>query len=491
MSNDIDINFSAPPVLAEFMRDNSRVRFVRGPIGSGKSTAMAMELFRRMLEQEPGPDGYRRTQMAVVRNTGNQLRTTCLATIMQLFGQLARWKPSTAEVIFEFGDVRSTWLLLPLDTPDNVRRLLSLELTMAWVSEAREVAPSIVNDVYSRCGRFPSKINGGPTFYGLIAETNSFSEDSPWNDMVEIDLPKNWGYFVQPPGFTLIDEDNIHEFGEGYGLGDIIQTGENAENLPDTYYTDQIEANGGIDAPWVRQYLGNEIAPSVAGEAVFKHSFYWDFHVSKKGLEPNPTLPLCVGLDTGRNPSAVITQIDPRGRMLVLGECWGENCGMEIFIEEMFSPLMYTKRYNGIPIYMVIDPAGVQRSQIGEESVLMALRRMGFSAVTATTNNIQPRLRSVEKWLQQANGGSAAMLFDEEHCPTLLLSMSARYRYRRKKDGTLEDAKPEKNHPYSDLADALQYACLGGATAVRAKAMRILNRERNERHDPMPSGAWT
>lgn len=492
MADAVNIDFTAPPTLARFMRSNERVRFVRGPIGSGKSTAMAMELFRRMLQQEPGPDGFRRSQMAIIRNTGNQLRTTCLVTIQQMFGPLARWKPSagSGEIIFEFGDVKSTWLLLPLDTPNNVQRLLSLELTMAWVSEAREILPSIVDDVYSRCGRYPSKMQGGPTFYGLIAETNSFSEDSPWNKKVEDELPDNWDYFIQPPGCTIIDEDNCLEFPD-YNLGDVLNTGENVENLVDTYYSDQIISKGGIEAPWVRQYIMNEIAPSVAGEAVFLHSFFYDFHVSKTGLEPIRSLPLCIGLDTGRNPAAVISQIDPRGRLLVLGEVNSANCGMELFIEKYFSPVMYSERYNGIPIYLVIDPAGIARGEIGEESVLLALRRLGYSAVPAQTNNIAPRLRAVEKWLQQSCEGKGAMLFDAEHCPTLVLAMGSRYRYRRKKDGSLDDVKPDKSHPYSDLVDALQYACLGGSTHVRARAMRILAPPREEYVDNPPSSGWT
>lgn len=490
MTSAININYTAPPTVARFMRDNSRVRILRGPIGSGKSTGCAEELFRRMLEQAPGPDGIRRTQMAVVRNTGNQLRTTCLVTILQLFGPLARWKPSTSEILFEFGDVKSSWLLLPLDTPDNVRRLLSLELTLAWCSEIREIQPSIIDDVFSRCGRFPSSMQGGPTFYGLIGETNSFSEDSEWCPLLEENLPENWAYFVQPPGCTVVDEDNHFEFPD-YDLGDLVMTGENAENLTPTYYSDMILSKGGLESNWVRQYILNEIAPSVAGEAVFRNSFVRDFHISTKGLQTNFSLPLCIGLDTGRNPAATITQIDPTGRLLVLGECWASNCGMEQFIREHLGPLLYSPRYNGAPVYLVIDPAGVARSEIGEESVLLALRRMGFAAVTAQTNAIAPRLRAVEKWLQQSIGGKAAILFDAEHCPTLILAMASRYRYKKRKDGAIEELHPEKLHPYSDQVDSLQYSCLGGSTHVRAKAMRALRPQGHAEERAPASGGWT
>jgi hypothetical protein len=480
------VDFEAPPTLADFMLDESRVRAVRGPIGSGKSTAMAMELFRRSVMQEPGKDGIRRTQHAVVRNTGNQLRTTCLATIQQIFGPLARWKPSTMEVIFEFDDVYSNWILLPLDTPQNIQRLLSLELTLAWVSEFREIRPSIIKDLYSRTGRFPSKINGGPNFYGLIMETNSFSEDSEWYEQLEIDLPDNWSYFIQPPGYTIVEDEDDPE-----AEPEMVITGENAENLPDTYYSDQVASNGGHESNWVRQYLRNQIAPSVAGEAVFRENFDYDFHVAPRGLTPVPTIPLCIGLDTGRNPAAVITQPDARGRKLVLGEAFGKNMGMEVFVATILKPMLATERYRGLPVYAVIDPAGVAKGEIGEESVLMALKRMGIVAVTATTNRIAPRLRAVDSELQTALGGKSAIVFDADHAPTLVLSMQSRYRFKRRNDGSLDENEPEKLHPYSDLADGLQYACLGGTERVRAMAIRSLNRPTNPTYHEPPTGAWT
>ena len=478
MSDDLVIRYDAPPTIAQFMRDEARVRCVRGPVGSGKSTGMAMELFRRMIEQAPGPDGKRRTQMAVVRNTGQQLRTTCLPTIQTIFGALAQWKPSTGEVIFDFDDVYSTWLLLPLDTPDNVRRLLSLELTCAWVSEFREIPPQIVRDVFSRCGRYPSKMNGGPTFYGVMAETNAFDEDSPWYEVLEEYLPRNWSYFTQPPGATMQDD------------GTLVPTGENHENLPATYYQDLAESNGGPESNWSRQYIFNEIAPSVSGQAVFAANFDHEFHVVDYELDVYPTLPLCIGLDTARNPAAVLTQIGPTGRMHIMGEAFAANMGMELFVEMHLRPLVMQARFAGCPIYLVVDPAGNTRGDVGEESVLLALKRMGFSAVPAATNDIAPRLRAVDTWLQKQIGGEAAMLIEHESCPVLVQSLGSRYRFKKKRlTGEMED-KPDKNHPYSDLADGLQYACLGGAERVRGVVMRMLGRTSSPTPEPSVAG-WT
>ncbi len=77
-----EVNYSTvhTPTLAKFHASKTRRRGVMGPIGSGKSTAMCMEIMRRAQQQEPGPDGIRRTRWAVVRNTYRELKDTTLAT---------------------------------------------------------------------------------------------------------------------------------------------------------------------------------------------------------------------------------------------------------------------------------------------------------------------------------------------------------------------------------------------------------------------------
>tara|TARA_R110000851_G_scaffold265570_8_gene418105 strand:- start:5190 stop:6653 length:1464 start_codon:yes stop_codon:yes gene_type:complete len=487
MAEPFKLDYTPPATMKDMMLSDARVRAARGPIGSAKSTAMAMELFRRAIEQKPGKDGIRRTQHAVVRNTLSQLKTTCLVTVQGLFGPLCRWKPSTSEIIFEFDDVYSNWILLPLDTPQNIQRLLSLELTMAWISEFREITPEIVRNVYSRCGRYPSMLNGGATYYGVVMETNSFAEDSPWFDELEVALPGNWDYFVQPPGVTIEYADD--DTGQEYPL--VTTTGENHENLPPTYYTDQIDSNGGIDSNWVRQYIFNEIAPSVAGEAVFRENFEHNFHVAPHEIHAIDHTPLCIGLDQGRNPAAVITQADPTGVIRVLGEVHGQNMGMETFVVTLLKPLLSQMRYVGLPIYIVADPASRNKNEVGEESVLMALKRLGFVAVLASTNNIAPRLRAVDSWLQMAIRGKAALQFCPVNCSTLVLAMGSRYRFKRKKDGSLDENTPDKNHPYSDIADCLQYALLGSSERVRARAIRTINRPTNVHHNEPTVGAWT
>ncbi len=465
MAGDFTFDYTPPPTLRRMMLSDARVRVVRGPVGSGKTTAMIMELLRRAAAQAPGPDGIRRSRGVVVRNTLPQLKSTCLESIMTLLGPIARYRASDHIVQIRAGDIHSDWLLLPLDTAENVQRLLSLELTFGWISEVREVDPQIAMDVYSRLGRYPSKAIVPPTWYGLVMETNSFSEDSPWNELLEHNLPDNWEYFIQPSGLS--------------------PEAENVENLPPDYYKDMVASN---TPEWVEQYVENKVTPSLSGQAVYKESWVDDFHTAR-GLTTAQGMPLIVGMDFARWPAAVITQLDNRGSLRVFKELEHENCGVEKFVDEDLLPtLMEDERFRSKSILVVGDPSGISRGEIGEESVFDMLKRKGFSAAPAMTNNIQPRIRAVEKYLLQQRSGKAALLVDRDGCPKLIQGFRGEYRYKRKRGSGVMDTKPDKaNRPFADLHDALQYACLGTSKQILGRVM-VRSREPER---PPPIASWT
>ena len=466
-----DLLYKPPPTIDRFMASDQRVRLVRGPVGSGKSSGMVMEMLKRASQQAPDPkDAVRRTRGVIVRNTLPQLKSTSLKTVRELLGPILDYRASDNTIWIRQGDIETEWIMMPLDTEDNIQRLLSLDLTFVWASEFRELKPELVMAALSRCGRFPSMMHGGPSWYGLIGETNSFDEDSPWNKILEEEeldgkpLPKTWGYFVQP------------------GARD--PDAENRENLVPGYYEDLIESSS---PAWVEQYVDNRIAPSLSGEAVFRASFRRAWHVAGSSLMVVPGTMLVVGMDFGRNPAAIFTQMDPRGRLIALAEAVGENMGVEQFVNTVVRPILARPDFQRLPVGVVGDPSGIARSQIGEESVFQALKRLGFSAQQAQTNAIDPRLRAVEKWFLQSREGGPAILIDPS-CTTLIKALGSKYRYAKKKDGELHPL-PEKTHPWSDVADAFQYAVLGHSGNILARLVRMRGAT-IARPPPSPAG-WT
>ncbi len=200
------------------MKDNSFFRGLRGPVGSGKSVCCCVEVFRRALGQQKNADGIRRSRWAIIRNTNPQLRTTTIKTWLDWFPEHVwgkfNWSvPYTHHI--KQSDLDLEVIFLALDRPEDVKKLLSLELTGIWVNEAREIPKSIIDACTMRVGRFPSMKDGGCTWTGLICDTNAPEEDHWWPIMsgevpVPDHIPKeearmlikpdNWEFYTQPAG---------------------------------------------------------------------------------------------------------------------------------------------------------------------------------------------------------------------------------------------------------------------------------------------------
>jgi hypothetical protein len=169
-----------------------------------------------------------------------------------------------------------------------------------------------------------------------------------------------------------------------------------------------------------------------------------------------------------------------------------EGMGLIQMIEEHLKPVLHSYPYEGRRIFIVGDPAGGQKSQLSEETNFDVLKEAGFVAYPASTNSIEPRLLSVDRLLRQTVAGEPALQISRAGCPTLITALGDKYLYRRKRDGQMEDT-PDKSHPWSDIADALQYFCLGTSMNLTG---RVLMRDRRYAsrpavHEPVSAAGWT
>lgn len=478
------IRFDAPPTVAAFMKSAMFGRLVAGPVGSGKTTGCIFELFRKALEQAPAPDGFRYTRFAVVRQTLKQLKDTVLKDIMSWLGGVARYKVQDNIVIIEFADVISEWLLLPLEDAEDQRRLLSMQLTGAWMSECIEMDVNLVAGIAGRCGRYPSGARGTPSWFGIIADTNMPSEGSDWHKFMDIEKPEDWDIYIQPGG--------LEEFAEN--LAWLTQTAETLKLDVDDptrlaqgrVYYERLARSANPD--WIRRYVHAQFGNDPSGTAVFRESFKSSFHVAD-GLIPNRFAPLIIGQDFGRDPCSAITQMDARGRLLVLEEVIATDIGLQGHLEANLRPVLLKPEYMGLPIIIIGDPAGRNKSTLYEESEFDLLRRMGFQALPAPTNDLDPRLRSVEAWLLKQNDGKGAILFDRLKCPTIIRGLAGGYRYAKTRNGTRKPL-PDKNQ-YSHPIDALQYACLVAHGQMNGVIGRVLGGRKQSSRPRVSAAGWT
>lgn len=263
------VTYDAPPTLSRFLDSNAFVRAIIGPVGSGKSSVCAIEILRRAKEQARGPDGARRSRFVVIRNTYAQLRDTTRKTMEQwLPAALGVWKEQQFTFHLKFTDVDSEVLFRALDRPEDVKKILSLEVTGAYINEAREIPKDVFDVLQTRVGRYPSTIQGGPTWFGIFMDSN------PW-------ATSHWGYELfnrsPPEGFELFEQP-----------GGRAPDAENVANLPPGYY-DRLTL--GKDSQWIGEYVDGKYPDhdkgSIYGELISKleqRQAVLDFEHPKDGV---------------------------------------------------------------------------------------------------------------------------------------------------------------------------------------------------------------
>lgn len=452
-----DIDFTPTLTCGRFMMDDAKMRVLMGPVGSSKSVTCCFEVVRRASAQEPGQDGIRRTRAAVVRETARQLMDTTIKTFLDWFppGVCGRYMRTTKTYFFEVGDVQCEVMFRALDDADDVANLNSLELTFAWFNECRDIHPDIIDAMSKRIGRYPSKRDVGPTWHGMWGDTNPPTMDTWWYYQME-GLDPNDGVSPNNNGWSVYKQPS--------GRG---PNAENVENLPDGYYDTQ-----GRSEEYIRVYIDGEYGLSSAGQPVYKY-FRPDYHMADTTLEPiiNGVRPVVVGMDLGLTPAAVLGQLDPRGRALILAEAVSFDMGVQRFCRTVLKPLLYEK-FSGANIMIVVDPSGIQRAQTDERSAVDIIKAEGFKVIPASTNNVSARLSAVDDFLMRHADGDSAFVVDPG-CTALKSAMMGGYRFHPK-TGAIEKNK------HSHVAEALQYLMLhvssisdGSVVAQRREVKRI------------------
>lgn len=427
---EIRYSYKSVPTIKAFSQSNAFIRGLMGPFGSGKSSGCVIELLKRAMQQEPGRDGIRRTRWAVVRNTYPQLRDTSLKTVLDWLPEHHFGKYNSDEHTYYITAIDGCEIEImfrALDNPRHIKNLLSLELTGAWVNEAREVPRAIIDGLQGRVGRFPAKKDGGATWFGIFMDTNPPDSDSWWYRLFEENLPDNAEIFKQPSGLS--------------------PHAENLSNLPDNYYTNLAL---GKDAEWVKVYVKGEYGFVIDGKPVYPE---YNDNVHCQEVEPTPKQIIYRGWDFGLTPACVFTQLPPLGYWAVLDELVSEDMGIERFADEVIAHC--ARAYPQLQFVDYGDPAGMAKSQTDEKTCFDILKAKGI--------DIQPgeqsptfRQEAVKKRLNTMVGGKPGMLL-HPRCKTLRKGFQGGYQFRRLQTSAERFTyKPDKNH-YSHPHDALQY----------------------------------
>lgn len=449
----MNVDYTPPDTVSRLIRSQAVIRGVQGPLGSGKSVGCCMALIKSAAEQTPDSNGLRKSRFAIIRNTNRMLQDTTQKTIFDWFppGQAGEFLSTKNTFTIRFGDVVSEWLFRPLDTPDDVRNLLSLELTGAWINEYREIHPDILTNLLGRIGRYPAPKNGTrPVLPSIVMDTNPPPLGSYWHSLFENPSPEQMAALEAFQSQS--DRPLLEHFKQPGGRS---PEAENLENLPDNYYDILVAANADRGENWIKVHVDGQYGEDPNNLPVYPE-FRHPLHASTTPLTYNPRRPLCIGMDFGRTPAAVTCQQTPTGQWLVLDEFHKLNCGIEKFLEQWLPWMAQRFPEHRDPSQWQLwpDPSGRYGKENSEKTCFSVLRANGLVPRPAY-QDLETRIGSVRRLLQRlVNDGDPAILIDPS-CRNLIRGCAGEYSYKKNQEGDLQP-HPRKNHA-SHTQDALQY----------------------------------
>lgn len=492
----------AGPTLARFHASTAMARLLSGPVGSGKTTAACWDVgpFTAML-QTPGPDGWRRAKVGILRDTYRNLYGTTLETWFKSFPRdlgdfvgsddrpfkhtLAFPAPLLDEAGRPTGKVGPCELIVEgraLGTHSVEATARGWELMAAYIDEIDLTPEETIPFLMARTMR------GGDVRYrrsrGVIGTFNKPDVDHfLYRKCVEEAAEHRENgieYFDQPPG--LLD-------GLPYTTN---PAAEGLQFLDKDYYVTSAKGN----AEWyVVRMLRNRWGASISGDPIYT-GFSDARHMSPVELQPPPRSILTVGLDAGGTPAAVVMGTTPTGRRIVYAELVvtdpADPKGRKL--QHGVGPTRFaillkgllTSRFSHCLIQIGHgDPAafyGADRENGEYAWPEIVGQKAEIPIQPAPSNEIELRLDAVKALAYRMNDfdGNPDLIINPS-CSFLRRGFTSDYKYEeRGKKGAGETLKPQKSAT-SHVHDALQYACLGdlGRAGVTAGRDFDLQKPRN------------
>lgn len=512
------VKFDASPTLWKYLNDDAFFTGIRGPLGSGKSITSCAKVMKKAAEQKHDATGFKRSRWAIIRNTYPELVSTTIKTWIEWFteascGPVVYRHPINHHIKLAPTDkapgLDCEVLFMALDRPDDVRHLKSLDITGAFINEASELPEGMVDMLTGRVGRFPPVNTGGPTWRGIIADTNATDDQNWWFKYSEGDgapvsrvklhdgtwLDISWNFYHQPPaileveqsehgyrvcepGFKPIEVDPDMVLAGGGRTWFVNPDAENLKYLEAGYYHQQIQ-NKRFE--WIQRFLQAKYVYFIDGKAWVPE--YSDA-VMSAAIPWDKDLPLVGGIDAGGgtlNPAAVVGQRGRFGDWRILYELSLFDIGIDRFSDVLAQELPEVFPGAEKPKFY-IDPAGKGRDELYETAVEDHLKSKGFDVELAPTNDPDARRNALALpmgRLMTIGGRAVPGFLVHKRCAMLRAGLAGKW-YLKRVQGR-EDRyvpRPVKNE-WSHVCDAASYMLSGGGE------------DRNLHRDPrLAQNAW-
>lgn len=456
-------------VLEAYRRSRKFVQFIMGPLGSAKTTTSLFKLLEFIVQQRANKVGERRSRWAVIRNTYPDLTNTTIRDFRGIFdplhlGTMTMGHPPEMRMDFDLPDktrVIAEIIFIALDKDEDVRKLRGLQLTGAWMNEAKEIPKSIFDMLTGRVDRYPTP--GYSNWVGIFGDTNAWDSDHWLEVIAEGKRQGQYGdydVFVQPGAVRKVDGEWV-----------VSEDRENKLFIGPEYYRRQIE---GKREDWIKVNLANEVGYYIDGRAV--HPDYSDsLHTAPGELVPTPGV-VRVGIDFGLTPAAAFAQKQPNGQWWVFDEIVIEDGDAVTLCDALRGKVAEWQvkagqSKDGQPLLAFSfrgDPAGDSRAQSDSNTPFRVLRANGINAHPASSNDPVIRRAALDRVLTRTTKGRPGLAVSPS-CRTIRKGLAGGFHYQRVavsgQEGKFRDV-PNKNI-FSHVCEALEYGLIdGGENAI-------------------------
>lgn len=456
-------------------RENGTIAVCVGPTGSGKTTESIRRTIRVAQWQHPSPiDGVRKGRTIVLAPTYRKLWDQVVGSYKDEIpwatpdGGWRGGHGEPADHIYDFmwqengrdiGRVHVEVLFrAPGENQDLAEFFRGLKATAWWFPEMdTHEDEALLSLASNRTHRYPEMKDRPddpnlPTAYGgVFGDANAPIIGSWFHDRFFLERRKKDRLFLQPPGYDPMSPDGFHALAENVM---------NLRKADRTYYLTKADNHDEVDRI---RLLENRPGYSREGKPV--HPLFNSITMSSAdGFDPDPTLPVVVGLDAGSNTlshAAVFLQRSFGGQVRVLAEIPYESQTDIVEVSAEIKRLRETRFAACKQVEIVVDPAAGGQSAM-KRGVTWAQMITGLTELPvrpSPSNDPGIRRGAVDQILKkQAGPGVPAFMCSAPHTQQLMKALAGMYHYEKKKKGYAET--PKKNQ-YSHIADALQYAVLG------------------------------
>ena len=485
------LNIKLSPIAKKFIFSSQFTRVILGPVGSAKTTICIFAILRHAMEQ-PVVSGVRSCRVLVLRKTEPQLKATVIKSLLSLFPMVKMnyGRPITGYLTFRIPDgtlVHVEFSFVATAIQKDEDKLLSYEATIVYANEGNKILKSLISVAAERAGRYPSPLDGGVNWFGVLMDCNAFpATDWMYKDyfsLFPISPPLEGDYYEddemlvirQPPGLL-----EFESFDSAYSYSQTLPEklynkhptkpektldsfyyvpnpqAENLINLPPGYYTKSL--HGKTSRATKLRTMNHFI--DLNEDSVLCYPMFDPYrHIEEKDIPHSQVTNYILGWDFGRDPSCCVIFVDKNNNIYVRTEISIHNASLDTAIPIVEVTLKKLGISTGETLSF-IDSSGAAKAQSVEYSCKQSLIDNGFNQGNIVTQNVMSRLNAVRKLLY-----TDARFRIHPDCTKLIKGFLSSFHFKEEKKGTTSSLEIEKT-PESHIHDALQYGCLGIASIL-------------------------